>query len=66
MSIALVALLLAHLAAAQDAQKRNSLLAKRAGNKSIFQKSTTTTEAAAYEVRQVYRRIWIIFIKKNI
>ncbi|KAG5684876.1 hypothetical protein PVAND_014086 [Polypedilum vanderplanki] len=49
-SIALVTLLLAHIAAAQDTQKRNSLLAKRAGNKNIFQKSTTTTaEPAAYE-----------------
>ena len=43
--IALVTILLiAHLTVAQDAQKRNSLLAKRAGNnKNIFQKTTTTT-----------------------
>jgi hypothetical protein len=44
-----VSLLLASLTSAQD--KRNGLLNKRAGNRNIFQKSTTTTtEAANYEV----------------
>jgi hypothetical protein len=43
-----VSLLLASLAAAQD--KRSSLLNKRAGNRNIFQKTTTTTTEANYEV----------------
>ncbi|XP_070506295.1 uncharacterized protein [Chironomus tepperi] len=54
--IALVTILLfAHLTVAQDAQKRNSLLAKRAGNnKNIFQKTTTTTPEPVYEDEEAY------------
>lgn len=49
--VVFVAVLLANLTTAQDAQKRSSLLNKRAGNKNIFQKSTTTTTEANDEVR---------------
>lgn len=50
LSIGFVSLLIVStLAAAQDTQKRNSLLSKQAGRKNIFQKTTTTTEAPAYE-----------------
>lgn len=59
--IAFVSLLIVStLVAAQDTQKRNSLLSTQVGNrKNIFQKSTTTTtEAAIHEA-------WIIVLNDN-
>lgn len=46
-----MSLLLASLASSQDPNKRNSLLNKRANTRSVFQKSTTTTTEASYDVR---------------
>lgn len=46
-----MSLLLAGLASSQDPNKRNSLLNKRANTRSAFQKSTTTTTEASYDVR---------------
>lgn len=59
----LVALLLASMVTSQDPQKRNSLLSKRAGNRNIFQKSTTTTTEANYEVSVFNYRFTSLLIK---
>jgi hypothetical protein len=56
-----VSLLLASLTAAQD--KRSSLLNKRAGNRNIFQKTTTTTTEANYEV-SFAMDFWELMIEK--
>lgn len=45
-----MSLLLVSFVASQETEKRSSLLNKRAGNRNAFQKSTTTTTEANYDV----------------
>lgn len=47
-----MSLLLVQLASSEDSQKRSGLLTKRAGNKNTFQKASTTTTEASYDVSE--------------
>lgn len=53
-----MSLLLAGLASSQDPNKRNSLLSKRANTRSSFQKPSTTTTEANYDVNLTAR--WFV------